>query len=497
MNSMQKFRETAASVIPIMVIVLILNFTAAPLGTELVTRFLIGGVLLIVGLTFFLTGVDIGILPIGERSGSVLTQKRNLLLLLSVSLVIGFLVTIAEPDIQVFSEQVRSIYPSVNKRLFIVMIAAGVGLYIMIGLLRTILQVPLKIILFVSYIVIFIIVFMEPEGLTGIAFDSGGATTGPLTVPFILSLGVGVSAVRSRNTPGHRDDSQSDSFGLTGLASVGPVLAVLLYGIIFPEHTVTAVTGADAVTGTGASGPVIFIRILPLLIRESVTSLAPLVLLFLVFQLFLLKMPPYQVIRIMTGLVYSFIGLTVFLVGVNGGFMPVGRRLGLLLGEKIAFEGGWWTVLLIGTGMLLGAVVVCAEPAVWVLTEQVESISGGTIKRKMMLLFLSAGSAVAIGLAMWRAVSGFDLKYILVPGYALAFLLMLFCPKLFTGIAFDSGGVASGPISSTFILSFTLGVSQAAGTHTDAFGVISLIAMTPLIAIQLLGLEYSQKRKNI
>jgi len=196
------------------------------------------------------------------------------------------------------------------------------------------------------------------------------------------------------------------------------------------------------------------------------------------------------------GFIYSYIGLVVFLVGVNGGFMAAGRKLGELLGTRAVQSGGLWTALLIGTGLLIGAVVVCAEPAVWVLTDQVESISGGTIKRKALLVFLSAGAAIAIGLSMVRALTGFNIMYILAPGYAAAFILMLFCPKLFTGIAFDSGGVASGPISSTFVLSFALGASQASGGRTDAFGVIALIAMTPLIAIQVFGLVFQHKKKK-
>ena len=227
-------------------------------------------------------------------------------------------------------------------------------------------------------------------------------------------------------------------------------------------------------------------------------ALLPLVAMFIVFQIFLLKMPPFQVRRMIKGLVYSFIGLVLFLLGVNGGFMPAGQSLGGLLGTFASKTGGWWVLLLYGTGTLFGAVVVCAEPAVWVLTEQVESISGGTIRRKVMLAALSAGVAVSIGLSMLRVLFSFSLWYILVPGYALALLLSFVCPPLFTAIAFDSGGVASGPMTSTFILSFTLGASLACGGNpvTDAFGVIALVAMTPLVAIQILGIVFRLKQRR-
>ncbi|MFA6856081.1 MAG: DUF1538 domain-containing protein, partial [Treponema sp.] len=241
----------------------------------------------------------------------------------------------------------------------------------------------------------------------------------------------------------------------------------------------------------------VFMQVFPSVIKEAALSLMPIIVLFIVFQFSLLHMPPYQVKRMITGFVYSFAGLVIFLMGVNGGFMEAGHRLGGLLGTQAVQNGGWWTILLVCTGFLIGAVVVCAEPAVWVLTDQVESLSGGTIKRRLLLVFLAAGAAVAIGLAMIRAVNGFNLLYILIPGYAAALLLMPFCPKIFTGIAFDSGGVASGPISSTFVLSFTLGASQAAGKSENLFGVISLIAMMPLIAIQVFGLAFNHKKGGI
>jgi len=497
MDILQKLRETAFSVIPIICIVVLLGLTAVPLETDLILRFIAGGILLIVGLTVFLLGVDTGILSIGERCGAELTKRRNLPLLLGASFVIGFFVTAAEPDIQVLADQVRGIFPLVSKQLFIVMIATGVGFFIMLGLLRTVLHLSLKIILAVSYGIIFFLAFTGPQNFIGISFDAGGATTGPMTVPFIMALGLGVSAVRTK--PGNSsEDPQSDSFGLTGMASAGPIMAVLVYGILLSGH---AGTGTEAfVAGTGsaaAQGISAFVGVFPSVAKEAALSLMPVVLLFIFFQLALLHMPPHQIIRIVIGLVYSYIGLVIFLVGVNGGFMAAGYRLGELLGLLAAGSGRWWNVLLVGTGLLIGAVVVCAEPAVWVLTDQVESISGGTIKRKVLLVFLSAGVAVSVGLAMIRAVEGFSLMYLLVPGYAVSLLLLPFCPKLFTGIAFDSGGVASGPICSTFVLSFTLGASRAAGSSTDVFGVIALVAMMPLIAIQILGLEYSRKRKNI
>lgn len=509
MNLTDKFKETMASVLPIMAIVLLLGLTVAPLGGWMLVRFIVGGILLIIGLTLFLLGVDIGILPIGERSGAALTAKRSLPLLLGVAFAIGFIVTIAEPDVQVLASQIQGVNASVNKWLLVCMIAVGIGLFVTLGLLRTVLNLSLKVMLIVCYVIVFALAFMCPAEFQGVAFDSGGATTGPMTVPFIMALGMGVAAVRSSGR-----GSSDDSFGLTGVASVGPIAAVCVYGLILKftgNAGGAAVTGAAesagavaSVTETGAAGAAVeeglhvFAQILPSVFKEVALAMAPLLVLFVLLQLFLLKMPPVQVRRLVKGQVYAFVGLVIFLTGVNGGFMPAGRKVGELLGQYASVNGGWWTVLFVTVGLVFGAVVVCAEPAVWVLTEQVENVSGGTIKRKVMLFTLSCGVAVAIGVSMLRVLYRFSLWYILIPGYAIALLLTVWCPKLFVGIAYDSGGVASGPMTSTFILAFTLGASSASGGNpvTDAFGVIALVAMTPLLAIQILGLIYNAKNKR-
>ncbi len=499
MNILLKLKETLLSVLPIMAVVLLLGVTIAPLTWELILRFLLGGILVILGLTVFLQGIDIGVIPIGERSGAALAAKRNLVLLLTVAFVIGFIVTVAEPDVQVLANQIKGISPGVNKWGLILMIAAGVGLFVSLGILRIVLSIPLNILLLVSYVIVFVLAYFCPVDFQGVAFDSGGATTGPMTVPFIMALGVGVAAVRAK-TNAASAVSNEDSFGLTGIASIGPIAAVCLYGILFAHPSLqTDVSNLiDAVDGkeVAAQGPAIFIHLLPEITREVVTALLPLAIMAATFQITLIKMPPVQVLRMVRGFVLSFIGLVIFLTGANGGFMPAGERLGEVLGA-LAASSSLWSALLVIIACAFGAVVVIAEPAVWVLTDQVESVSGGTIKRRVMLIALSAGVATSIGLSMLRVLTGFSLWYVLIPGYALSLLLAFFCPKLFTGIAFDSGGVASGTMTSTFILSFTIGASAASGGNpaVDAFGVIALVAMTPLIAIQLLGLVYKERSK--
>jgi len=484
MNLLAKFKETLTSVIPIMIIVIILGLTIAPIGYELIIQFAIGGALLIIGLTIFLLGVELGIQPIGEEVGAKITQKRNLALLLVVAFVTGFFVTAAEPDVQVLADQLWNVNNTINKQQLVLMIAVGVGLLVAIGLLRTVLGWSYRVILILLYAVIFALAAVTPPEYLAVAFDSGGATTGPMTVPFIMALGVGVAAVRS---------GSGDSFGLTGIASIGPIAMVLLFGILAGQTQGAAPTGGnvEAVTGLG-----LFVYLLPDVFSEVLMALAPLVVLFAIFQFALLKMPPKRLARIIMGLIYSFIGLIFFFIGVKGGFVPAGTKLGQALGS-LTLSGSVWPLLFVcAVGAVFGAVVVCAEPAIWVLTNEVEEISGGTIKRKVLLVTLSVGVASAIALSMLRVLLGFSIWYYLIPGYALSLLLTLFCPKLFTAIAFDSGGVASGPMTSTFILAFTLGVSTVCGGNpiTDAFGVIAIVAMIPLIAIQVLGLLYKARQ---
>ena len=331
MNILAKLKETSVSVLPVMAIVILLGLTLAPLSGLMLGRFAIGGILLIIGLTVFLMGVEVGIQPMGERTGAALTQKRKLWLLLSCAFAIGFLVTVAEPDIQVFGDQVCSIFSSVNKNAFVLVIALGVGFFMLMGLLRTVLNLSIKIMLAVMYTLLFLLVFFVPEDFIGVAFDSGGATTGPLTVPFILALGLGVSSVR-------QGDNQS--FGLTGVTSVGPVLAVLCYSFIAASKGTSAVSVIseaeavipDAVQDSGLF--TLFLNVLPGVLKEAAVSILPLLAMFGVFQITLLKMSPRQVIRMIIGFGYSFIGLVIFLTGVNGGFMQAGKELGLVLGQR-------------------------------------------------------------------------------------------------------------------------------------------------------------------
>ena len=478
-NFTQKLHESVVSVAPIMAIVVLLHFTIAPLPEGQLGQFILGGALLILGLTIFLIGADLGMIPFGQRVGSALTRKRNLLLLMVAAFSIGFAITIAEPDVQVLVSQVNAAMPSIKKSSLLYMIALGVGFFLVAGCVRTVMQWPLRYLLIFFYALVFICcAFVEPAFM-GVAFDAGGATTGPITVPFIMALGLGVaSAVKKKEG----DDS---SFGLVGMASIGPIAAVAIMGLMSDG----GLEGADAGSADDVARKALlahFLHLLPDVSHEIAMALLPLLLIFAFFQVTLLRLPFQQVKRMVLGLVYAFVGLVLFMTGVNGGFSPAGQSLGFALGS---LADGW---ALIPIGLVLGAVVVCAEPAVWVLNEQVEDVSGGYIRRRVMLVALSISVAFAVALGMLRVITGISIWWVVLPGYLLALGLTKFCPPLFTAIAFDSGGVASGPMSTTFVLSLTLGASIAVGGNpaTDAFGMIAMIAMAPLITIQLLGMIF-------
>jgi hypothetical protein len=486
MNLLQKLKESSISVIPILIIVLILNLTVAPIAASMLARFYIGGILIIIGLSVFLLGTDLGILPVGHAVGSALVNKRNLPLMLIAGFVVGFLVTVAEPDVVVLADQVSTVDRSIPRGLLIIMIGLGVGLFTAIGFARVVLKISYRWILILFYIVVFTLAYLTDPGYLAVAFDAGGATTGPMTVPFIMALGVGVASVRVGK------ESEEDSFGIVGLASIGPIMAVLIMGIMQKGRIVGAEEAATASAETAGVAEA-FIRLLPGTLEHVATALAPLVAILIVFQVTLLKQPRHQVVKMAKGMVYTFIGLVTFFLGVNEGFLPVGSMVGGAIG---GMENNG---ILIPIGLVLGAMVVLAEPAVWVLNNQIESVSGGYIKKSAMLATLSISISAAVGIAMLRIVTGLSIWWFLIPGYSLALGLTFFSPPLFTAIAFDSGGVASGPMSSTFVLAFTIGASAMSGGNPmkDAFGVIAMIAMMPLITIQFLGILYKSKEATM
>ena len=478
-----KFQESLASVLPITIIVLLLCFTVAPIPNNMLVSFLMGAVLLIVGMAFFTLGADTAMTPIGTKVGSCITKSRKVWMIVFVSFLLGVIITISEPDLQVLANQV----PNIPNAALIGTVALGVGIFLVIAMLRILFGISLNILLIGFYIVVFLMAMFVPKNFWAVAFDSGGVTTGPMTVPFIMALGVGVSAIRSDRHAGN------DSFGLVALCSIGPILAVLVLGLLYPSEA--AYTPVEIPEMENSQEMImLFVHGLPHYAKEVAIALAPIVAFFFLFNAFYIKMPKKPLISISVGLLFTYLGLLLFLTGVNVGFMPVGNYIGKMIGSK---EFNW---ILLPIAMLIGYFIVKAEPAVHVLNKQVEDLTAGSIPARAMELSLSIGVASSLGLAMIRVLTGISVMYFLIPGYVLALGLSFFAPKIFTSIAFDSGGVASGPMTATFLLPFAMGACEAIGGPerivSDAFGVVAIVAMTPLITIQLLGVEYKFRTRK-
>lgn len=485
---LEKFKEVVSSVIPITVIVLILHFTISPLETYQLLRFLIGSALIIVGLSIFLAGVDISITPMGGALGRALAKTHRVWKAGLGAALLGFLFTVAEPDLHILAEQVHSVtMGGISKGSILFIVSIGVALLLALGFIRILYNIPLYKVLTGLYLVILALgIFASPEFLA-ISFDASGSTTGSLTVPFILALALGVSAMKRDSKA-----AEKDSFGLSAIASVGAIIAVLIMSLATGQRQITGTIEAAAETSTLIIRP--FLDSIPALAAESALALAPLLGIFIVFQAVSLKMPRKAFSKIIKGFIYAFIGLVLFLCGVNTGFLEVGR----ITGYQIASMDNKAYVLIVG--FILGFATILAEPSVHILTHQIEEVTSGAVKRRAVLASLAIGVGVAVVLAILKIlIPEIMLWHYLLPGYLIAIAMTYITPKLFVGIGFDSGGVAAGTMTATFILPYAQGTAEAIETADvllDGFGIIAMVALIPLIALQILGLVYKVKSQK-
>ena len=472
----EKISESMKAVLPVTVIVIILCFTAFPVSTDIMLSFLIGSLMVIFGLGLFTFGAEKSMTRIGNYIGSHLTKSRKLALILITSFIIGVIITVAEPDLRILSANV----PHINTGVLIITVAVGVGFFLVVSMFRILFGIKLKYLLLGFYALIFVLAAFSDKEFLSVAFDSGGVTTGPMTSPFIMSLGIGVAAIRSDK------NAESDSFGLVALCSIGPILAVLILGFFYPGETSQIVSSVVSHFNNTAELGLGYASALPLYLEEVAIALAPVFAFFLVFHFIFLRLNKVPFIRILIGMALAYAGLVLFLTGVNTGFSP----LGTILGGNISSSPA--AFVLIPIGAVLGWFIVEAEPAVQILTKQVEDISAGAVNSKSMKLSLSLAIAGAVALSMVRVLTGLSLFWFIIPGYAVALVLMFVVPPIFTAIAFDAGGVASGPMTATFLLPLAMGACEAVGGNmiTDAFGIVAMVAMFPLITVQIMGLVY-------
>ena len=473
-------KESLTSVLPIAIIVLILSVTCVSLDAGVLVLFLFGTVLLIMGMSFFTIGSTISMEPLGDAIGKSLNKSAKIILPLIICFILGLFITISEPDLQVLAEQV----PTIPNAMLILCVGTGVGVFLSITLIRNKKEISLRTLLLIFYTLIIGLSFFAPDEFVPTAFDSGGVTTGPITVPFIMALGAGLASNKKGKGTGEH------SFGLVALCSIGPILSVLLLSIFFKPHPSTSsyeiiniVTTIDAFNQ--------FLFAFPHYLKEVAGAFIPIVILFVIYQGLTRRFHIHSILKMCVGFSYTYIGLVLFLTGANVGFMPAGR----LIGAYIA--GSSFKSLLIPIGMIMGYFVVSAEPAVHSLKRQVSEITKGAISQRSVGVALSIGVSVSVGISMLRVLMGISIIPFLIFGYFVSLFISFFVPNIYTGIAFDSGGVASGPMTSTFMLPFAMGACEAIGGNimTDAFGIVAMIAMTPLITIQVLGL--CERRRHI
>ena len=478
----EKVYESIVSVLPITAIVLLLSVSIAPLSPVALVLFLFGALMLVVGMGFFTLGADMAMIPMGEGIGIEMSKAKKIGIPILICFIVGFLITMAEPDLQVLAQQV----PAIPNLVLVLTVAVGVGIFLLLSELRMLLKIPLSYTLLFFYAIIFILMYFTPDTFIPVSFDSGGVTTGPITVPFIMALGIGMASVRSDK------NSSNDSFGLIAMCSIGPILSVLLLGVFYqPEDAVYMPVQLTELSSTREVAAE-FAEALPHYMKEVAVALVPIACLFLIFQLITRRFQKHQLERVISGLVYTYLGLVLFLTGVNVGFMPAGQYIG----SSIASGNQKW--LLIPIGLIIGYFIVRAEPAVQVLTKQVEEVSNGSISQKSIQYSLSIGVAVSVGIAMLRILTGISILWFLIPGYLISLIMTFFVPQIYTGIAFDSGGVASGPMTATFLLPLAMGACETLGGNilTDAFGIVAMVAMTPLLTIQVLGLVGNLRRRT-
>lgn len=480
----EKIKEALRSAMPIALIILFLSFTICPLPNDIFIAFVIGTFLLVVGLGLFSLGAEMSMERIGAHIGANLTRSRKIPIIAILSLIVGVLITISEPDLHVLAG-----YTGEQKFSFILAVAAGLGVFLVIAVMRIIFNVKFKYILTAGYgmiLVLSVVAYIVNPTFLAIAYDAGGVTTGAMSVPFVMSIGAGIAAITSQNS---EDDT---SFGLMAVCSIGPILSILIMGlaggfknISYTPHPLPEFLNSREMGWS-------FLSSIPGLVKDVLMGLLPILAFFLIYQFFTVRVQKKEMAQIFIGAAYTFVGMVLFLVGVNVGFMPVGSYLG----ETFANMPHSWIV--IPVGIIIGFCMTYAEPAVGVLNKQVEDATSGTIPQKVLPMAMALGVALSAGIAMTRALTGIPLLPFLVVGYIAAVVMSYLCPSLFTSIAFDAGGVASGVMAATFLLPLSIGICAIRGATPDmimidAFGTIALVAMTPTVSIQVVGLIYKIK----
>lgn len=473
----EKVKESAKSILPFFAIIVGLYLIFMKFNTWAFLSLIIATLFMILGMALFSVGVDMSTMKMGGYVGSNMSKSRKISFMIIYSFVLGFIVTIAEPDLMVLAEQVPGIS---SKWVILLTVSAGTGIFLALSTLKTLFKWNIKWILVGCYVGLLALACLCHANFVPLAFDCEGITTGPVSVPFIMAFGLGICSVRTDK------NSQNDGFGLIALASVGPALAVFIVSMFLSSTASTTSEVVSTVTSASQMGESIGLEILSYM-KEVMIVILPIFVFFLIYNYMYLKLPKQALARIFIGLLYTYIGLVLFLTGVSTGYLPTANELG----GAIASSNVWWVI--IPLGLVIGFFLVFAEPAVHVLNKQVEDITGGIIKQKTMQISISIGVAIAVFLSVLRAVFAINFLWFLIPLVLVIIVLSIISPTLFVSIGFDSGGTAAGALSCSFVLPFVVGIANSFGHSTMlyAFGTIGFIALTPVVVIEIMGIRYN------
>ncbi|MGX7198715.1 DUF1538 domain-containing protein [Enterococcus nangangensis] len=491
-NLLITFKETIFSSLPLAAIVLLVCVFIAPLADPAdYLKLLIGYLAVTVGQTLFLVGLESSILPIGKIVGQSLIKLKNLWLIVLCGIVFGFVVTVAEPALEVLARQTHLVLDAVDIHAFVWLASAGTGLSVGFALLRLMKNWSIKKIFALAYAFVFAMILIVPEEFVGLAFDASGATTGDVSVPFILALGIGVSQTLSKRK------SNDETFGIIGITSIGPIIAIFLYGLYLFISRQGNLPLNDIYDPAISGG---FMSILQDNVVAVALALLPVLLAFIPFQIFIVKLPRQKFIHLMLGAILVYFGLLVFLSGIDYGFAFAGKYIGEVFLDPA--RPSWFRYILLIISFFLGMAITLSEPAVTVLGDQLEELTNGHIKKMTIRLTLALGIGCAVVLSVVKILTGINILFFLAPLYLVAVLLMKPSSQLFTSLAFDSGGVTGGALTSAFLTPLTLGIAQAVALQdpanaqsvlTNGFGIIAFISVTPLIAVQVLGILYESR----
>lgn len=471
-------KEAAITILPIIIFVILLCLII-PIPAPLLASFIFSSILLIIGTGLFTFGADISMLIIGEKIGNKLVKSKKIGIVLLVSLIIGTVITIAEPDLRVLADQLSTI----SSNTLIIIISIGVGFFMLLSALRSLYRLDLNILLLISFIIIFLLLPFVSSDFIPVAFDSGGVTTGTISIPFIMTLGVGLAASRTDKK------AKESSFGLIALCSTGPILMVMLLGMFYKPSTTVDMT--QFINNSWGFNE--YINQIGVSFNDVLFSITPIVVVFIIYQMLTKDVTKVELRKIILGIIIIIMGLTLFLTAANVGFMD----MGYFIGEYMV--SSTYKYLLIPIVMIIAFFIAIAEPAVKILVDQVEELTEGSISKSSMKFALSIGVSLAAGLSIIRAFTGASILYYIMPSYLICLILMFFVPKTFTAIAFDSGGATGGTLTTTFLLPIAIGICLANGTNvlTDAFGLAALVSVVPIITIQLIGVVYIIKNSLV